>query len=251
MKIYPKLTEAELKQLNLIGTMPKHIGIIMDGNGRWAKARLMPRSFGHRAGMEALQEIVRTSHGLGLNVLTVYAFSTENWLRPETEINALFSLLVEYFYKEIDELNANNVRIRLLGDLSRFPAKLQELMTSAIELTKHNTGLEFAVALNYGARAEIVHAVRSIVTEGIPADEITEDMISKHLYTGCMSEPDPDLIIRTAGEERLSNFLLWQAAYSEFVFTKTLFPDFTPEVYYQCIREFMHRTRRFGKVLTE
>lgn len=250
MKIYPKFTASELKELGLVGTMPSHIGIIMDGNGRWAKARLMPRSFGHRAGMEALQEIVRASHGIGLRALTVYAFSTENWLRPETEINALFSLLVEYFYKEIDELDANNVRIIVLGELSRFPEKLQTLMTSAVERTNKNTGLEFAVALNYGARSELVHAVRSIINEGIPSDEITENTISERLYTGSMSTPDPDLIIRTAGEERLSNFLLWQAAYSEFVFTKTNFPDFTPEIYYQCIMEFMKRTRKFGKVLT-
>ncbi|MDD5981572.1 MAG: polyprenyl diphosphate synthase, partial [Clostridium sp.] len=163
--------------------------------------------------------------------------------------NALFSLLVEYFYKEIDELDQNNVRIFILGDLSRFQPKLRELMESAVERTKNNTGLEFAIALNYGSRAEILNAIKSIVSEGILPEELTEDSVSRRLYTGVMHCTDPDLIIRTAGEQRLSNFLLWQAAYSEFVFTDTAFPDFTPEVYIGCIKEFMQRTRRFGKVL--
>ncbi len=249
MKIYPKFTGAELEKLGLTGNMPKHVAIIMDGNGRWAKARHMPRSFGHRAGMEALQEIVRSSHSIGIEVLTVYAFSTENWRRPESEINALFSLLVEYFYKEIDELDANNVKIHVLGDLSRFPAKLRELMETAIDRTALNSGLNFAIALNYGSRDEIVRAARAIVQANLTPDDITEGIFSEYLYTNSISVPDPDLIIRTAGEQRLSNFLLWQAAYSEFVFTNTTFPDFTPEAYYECIKEFMRRTRRFGKVL--
>lgn len=249
MKIYQKLTNEELKKLDLTGTLPKHIGIIMDGNGRWAKSRLMPRSVGHRAGMDALHEIVRSSHSIGIKCLTVYAFSTENWGRPESEINALFSLLVEYFFKEIDELDQNNVRIVILGDIKRFNPNLQSLMISAVDRTKNNTGLCFAIALNYGSRSEIVRAFQQISQEGIAPDDITEDMISRHLYTSCMPYPDPDLIIRTANEKRLSNFMLWQAAYSEFIFTDVTFPDFTPEIYYDCIRQFMNRTRKFGKVL--
>lgn len=249
MGVYPRLTAAQLDELGLTGIMPKHVGLIMDGNGRWAKARHMPRSLGHRAGTEALQEIVRASHSIGVEALTVYAFSTENWLRPEQEVNALFSLLAEYFHKEIDELDANNVRIHILGDLERFKPELRALIDAAIERTRDNTGLRFSIALNYGARAEITHAIRSIIADGITAEEICEDTVSAYLYTGALPHPDPDLIIRTAGEQRLSNFLLWQSAYSEFVFTDVNFPDFTPEVYYGCIREFMLRTRRFGKVL--
>ena len=238
MRVYPKFTADELKKLGLDGKLPKHIGLIMDGNGRWAKQRLMPRSAGHRAGMEALQEIVRASHSIGIEALTVYAFSTENWGRPAAEVDALMSLLVEYFYKEIDELDANNVRIRTLGDLTRFSPKLRELMETAVQRTKNNTGLNFSIAINYGSRAEIVRAVRDLIDEGVPSSE--------HLYTREL--PELDLVIRTAGEQRLSNFLLYQAAYAEFVFTETLFPAFTPEVYRDCIKEFMRRTRRFGKV---
>ena len=246
MRVYPKFTADELKKLGLDGKLPKHIGLIMDGNGRWAKQRLMPRSAGHRAGMEALQEIVRASHSIGIEALTVYAFSTENWGRPAAEVDALMSLLVEYFYKEIDELDANNVRIRTLGDLTRFAPKLRELMENAVERTKNNTGLNFSIAINYGSRAEIVRAVRNLINEGVPSEGITEEFFSEHLYTGEL--PELDLIIRTAGEQRLSNFLLYQAAYAEFVFTETLFPAFTPEKYFDCIKEFMRRTRRFGKV---
>ena len=150
MKIYERFSDAEMKRLGLTGSMPKHVGIIMDGNGRWAKSRMLPRSLGHRAGMDALQEIVRVSKSIGIEALTVYAFSTENWLRPEQEVNALFSLLVEYFYKEIDELDANNVRVHILGSLERFSPKLRELMENARERTAKNTGRHFAIALNYG-----------------------------------------------------------------------------------------------------
>lgn len=246
MKIYPKFTESELNSLGLQGQLPGHIGIIMDGNGRWANSRLLPRNAGHRAGMEALQEIVRFSHSIGIKALTVYAFSTENWGRPEREVNALFSLLVEYFNKAIEELKANNVQIRILGDPSRFSSKLQFLINSAVEDTRNNTGLVLSIAINYGSRDEITRAIKNIIREGITADEINDKKIEEHLYTHGL--PELDLIIRTAGEQRLSNFLLWQAAYSEFVFTPTCFPDFSPEIYMNCIREFMQRTRRFGKV---
>lgn len=247
MNIYPKFTKEELAALSLGGELPRHVGIIMDGNGRWAKKRLLPRSAGHRAGMESLRQIVRTTHSLGIDALTVYAFSTENWARPATEIDALFKLLSEYFYKEIDELNLNGVRIRTLGELSAFQPGLRSLMQDAVERTKNNTGLCFNVAINYGSRDEIVHAVRSIAEAGLAPSEITEQTVSDRLYTAGL--PELDLIIRTAGEERLSNFLLWQAAYAEFVFSKTLWPDFSPDVYYECLREYLKRTRRFGRVL--
>ena len=265
MKIYPKFTNEELAALSLGGELPHHVGIIMDGNGRWAKKRLLPRSAGHRAGMESLHQIVRTTHSLGIEALTVYAFSTENWARPAAEIDALFKLLERAisedapvgimdgniikrgYHKEIDELNLNGVRIRTLGELSAFKPGLRSLMEDAVERTKHNTGLCFNIAVNYGSRDEIVHAVRRIAAEGIAPDAVTEQTIADRLYTSGL--PELDLIIRTAGEERLSNFLLWQAAYAEFVFSKTLWPDFTPEVYFGCLREFLNRTRRFGRVL--
>ncbi len=248
VRIYPKFTEEEIRQRGLNpDAMPKHVGLIMDGNGRWAKKRLMPRSAGHRAGMEAMKFCVRYSHSIGVEALTVYAFSTENWKRPITEVDALFALLAEYFYRDIDELDANNVKMLVIGDLSRLAPNMRSLLETAMERTKNNTGLRFNVAINYGGRAEIVHAVRSLVEEGVRAEDITEEAISSRIYTA--GQPDPDVIIRTAGEERLSNFLLWQAAYSEFVFTPVLFPDFDEGAYNACLKEYAGRTRRFGKVL--
>lgn len=247
MRIYERYTKKELDGFGLKGSLPEHVGIIMDGNGRWATKRLMPRPMGHRAGMEALHTIVREAHCLGIKALTVYAFSTENWQRPMQEVNALFGLLTEYFEKEINELDANGVRIVVLGDLSPMPEKVRNAMQKAIEITKDNTGLSFCIALNYGGRNEIVRAVRNIVKAGYKADSIDDKLISENLYTAGL--PELDLIIRTAGEQRLSNFLLWQAAYAEFVFTSTLWPDFDPFELRKCIIEFMKRTRRFGKVV--
>lgn len=247
MRIYEKYSAEQLKELGLSSEMPKHVGIIMDGNGRWAKKRFLPRSLGHRAGMEALHDIVREAHCMGLEALTVYAFSTENWQRPLQEVNAIFGLLTEYFAREIDELDANGIKIVTLGDIVPFPDKLKECITEAVERTKDNSGLKFCIAINYGARAEIVYAIKRIISKGITADSIEAQTVSDELYTSGL--PDPDLIIRTAGEQRLSNFLLWQAAYSEFVFTDICWPDFTPEEFRKCIMEFMKRTRRFGKVV--
>ena len=247
MQIYERYTAAELERMGLTGQLPKHIGVIMDGNGRWAKKRFMPRPVGHRAGMEALHNIVREAHCLGIEALTVYAFSTENWQRPVQEVNALFGLLTEYVEREIAELDANGVRIITLGDLEPFPEKVKASIMGAAERTKNNTGLKFCISLNYGSRAEIVRAVRLIVEEGAEPESVDEAMITKHLYTAEL--PELDLIIRTAGEQRLSNFLLWQAAYAEFVFTEVLWPDFTPEELRGCIKQFMKRTRRFGKVV--
>lgn len=247
-RLYPKYTDDELRALGLEReALPKHVGIIMDGNGRWAKKRLLPRSAGHRAGMEALRGAVRFSHSAGVESLTVYAFSTENWRRPKLEIDALFSLLVEYFYKEIEELDLNGVRITIIGDTSAFSDKLRQLMDSAVEMTKNNTGLRFNVALNYGGRAEIVRAARMLIEDGVPAESVDENAIAERLYTS--GQPEVDLIIRTAGEKRLSNFLLYQAAYSEFYFTDTLFPDFDREAYCAALREYALRTRRFGRAL--
>ena len=227
--------------------VPAHIAIIMDGNGRWAKERGQIRLKGHQAGMEALHDIVKACSDMGVQVLTVYAFSTENWKRPAEEVSGIFSLLVRYVAKELKELNENNVRIRLLGDVRPLPDAARKAVMEAVDDTADNTGLVFNIAINYGGRAEIVHAVRMLVESGVKPEDVTEDAISERLYT--CGQPDPDVIIRTAGEQRLSNFLLWQAAYSEFVFTPVLFPDFDDAAYTNCIKEYMGRTRRFGKVL--
>lgn len=247
MRIYERYSQDELRGFGLTGAMPKHVGVIMDGNGRWATKRLLPRPVGHRTGMEALHGIVREAHCLGLEALTVYAFSTENWQRPVQEVSTLFGLLTEYFSREIDELDANGVRIIALGDLEPFPEKVRACMDEAIKRTENNTGLKFCIAINYGARAELVRAVRRIAAAGVPEDSIDEALISENLYTAGI--PDPDLIIRTAGEQRLSNFLLYQAAYAEFVFTPVLWPDLDPAGFRSCLIEYMKRTRRFGKVV--
>lgn len=216
----------------------------MDGNGRWAKAHLVPRVAGHNAGMKAMKEILKKSQTLGVKYLTVYAFSTENWKRSEEEVSGIFNLLIKYVNSELKELNDNNVKVNVLGDASVIPEKALESLNLALNETKDNDGLQFNIALNYGSRAEIIRAVNRLFEEGIK--EVDEDALSRHLYTGDFDIPDPELIIRTSGEERLSNFLMWQAAYSEFVFTDVLWPDFTPEEYEKCIEEYQSRDRRFG-----
>ena len=232
--------------------MPVHVAIVMDGNGRWATAKGLPRMAGHNAGMKVMKEIVRRSGELGIKHLTVYAFSTENWKRSIEEISGIFGLIVVYVEKELRELSANNVKVRVLGDYSMLPKESVKSMDKAIEETANNTGLQFNIALNYGGRDDIRRAateVAKLAAEGkIRPEDIDEDMITDHLFTGKFHEnvPDPELIIRTSGEERLSNFLLWQAAYSEFVFADELWPDFTPEAFERCIEEFQHRDRRFG-----
>ena len=247
MQIHKLYTLAELKAFGLAGELPKHIGIIMDGNGRWAKKRMMPRSFGHRAGIDSLHNVVRECIRLDITALSVYAFSTENWKRPEQEVNTLFSLLIEFIIKEIDELDANRVRIIAMGDISKLPDRVRICTENAMERTKNNTGLTFFLGLNYGGRAEIIRAFRKIAEAGTPIEDVDEAMVSANLYTGGM--PELDLVIRTAGEQRLSNFMLWQTAYAEFVFTDTLWPDYKPEDLRENIIEFMKRTRRFGKVV--
>jgi undecaprenyl diphosphate synthase len=233
-----------------LNRIPRHVAIIMDGNGRWAKERGMARVQGHKAGMESLREIVRHSSELGVQYLTVYAFSTENWKRPEDEVSGIFKLVVIYVKSEIRELSANNVKVNVIGDWSRLPADSKDAIQYAIDTTAANTGLQFNIALNYGGRAEILRAARllaeDIASGRVSAEDASEDMISDRLYTAGM--PDPELIIRTGGEQRLSNFLTWQSAYSELVVTPVYWPDFSPEEYDKAIAEYQSRDRRFGGI---
>lgn len=232
--------------------MPKHIAIVMDGNGRWANDKGLPRLAGHNAGMIAMKEIVKHSSILGVQYLTVYAFSTENWKRSMEEVNGIFKLLVLYVGKELSELNKNKVRVKVLGDYSRLPQEAIKSLEKALKKTDANTGLQFNIALNYGSRDEIIQAVRllgkDIENGSVEPESITEESFSRYLFTGekFANVPDPELVIRTSGEKRLSNYLLWQSAYSEFVFTETLWPDFTPEEYEKAIEEYQNRERRFG-----
>lgn len=233
--------------------IPAHIAIIMDGNGRWAKAKGVPRVAGHNAGMQAMKEIVKAASQLGVKHLTVYAFSTENWKRSAEEVSGIFKLVVKYVNSELAELHQNNVKVKILGDYTAVPKPAVESLEKSLETTKNNTGLQFNIALNYGSRAEIVRAVNLIEQDkkrgGLDPDlEITEELISRYLYTGAENGdiPDPDLIIRTSGEERLSNFMLWQSAYSEFGFTDVLWPDFTPAEFERMIAAYQNRERRFG-----
>ncbi len=232
--------------------MPAHVAIIMDGNGRWAEKNKVTRLTGHNQGMLAMKEIIKKADVMGIKYLTVYAFSTENWRRSQEEVGGIFKLLVKFVASELAELDENNVKVHILGDYSKIPESAYASVQRAIETTADNDGLQFNIALNYGSRAEIARAVQAIASkvaagEIAPAD-VNEDMISAALYTGDENGnvPDPDLIIRTSGEMRLSNFLLWQAAYSEFAFTDSLWPDFSPEEFEQIVEEFTHRGRRFG-----
>ncbi|WP_408625497.1 isoprenyl transferase [Crassaminicella thermophila] len=233
-----------------LNNLPKHIAIIMDGNGRWAKKRGLPRTAGHKAGVEALREIIKVSSELGIQFLTLYAFSTENWKRPTEEVSALMQLLIYYLRKEISELHKNNVKIKTIGDISRLPQAAQAEIYSAIELTKNNDGLVVNIALNYGARDEIINAVKNICQEvkndKININEINEDIFSKFLYT--KEIPDPDLVIRPSGELRISNFLLWQIAYSEFWFSDIFWPDFDRKCLIKAIIDYQNRDRRFGGI---
>ena len=233
-------------------TAPTHVGIIMDGNGRWAKAHHVPRVLGHNAGMESMKKIVIASSNLGVKYLTVYAFSTENWKRSTEEVSGIFKLIVKYVNSELQELDENNVHINIMGDYSMLPEESVDAIDRMLATLEHNDGLIFNIALNYGGRDEILKGVKELyrecVEQGIDIDSLTEEDISKHLYSGSLhlNVPDPDLIIRTSGEERTSNFLPWQAAYSELMFTDTLWPDYTPEEYEEMLRTFAGRNRRFG-----
>ncbi|NIP27902.1 MAG: di-trans,poly-cis-decaprenylcistransferase [Phycisphaerae bacterium] len=227
--------------------VPTHVGIIMDGNGRWAKARGLPRAAGHRQGAENLRRILEGAVEFGVKILTIYAFSTENWKRPKPEVRGLMSLFDYYFDRELDELNKHGVQLRHAGQMEGTSDRLRKKILRAVERTKHNNKLILNVAFNYGGRNEIINAVREIMRNGIDPEMIDEDMISQHLYTRGL--PDPDLIIRTSGEFRTSNFLIWQGAYAEYYVTPTYWPDFGQAELYEALLTFSKRQRRYGGVV--
>jgi undecaprenyl diphosphate synthase len=235
---------------NNLAKLPAHVAVIMDGNGRWAKQRGLPRIEGHRRGANALKEMLRYCKDLGVETLTAYAFSTENWGRPTGEVNFLMGLFERLLQKELKEMEAEAVCINFIGDLTPLPPSLQQEMYRSMERTKHNQGVFFNVAINYGSRHEMINACKAIATKvqqgELSADSINDQTISQHLYTA--ASPDPDLLIRTSGEMRLSNFMLWQLAYTEIYVTDTLWPDFDNEQFDQAILSFQQRDRRFGKV---
>ena len=236
----------ELSNLNI----PNHVAIILDGNGRWAKKRFMPRNYGHMQGAKVVEQICEDADSIGIKYLTVYAFSTENWNRPQDEVEALMKLLRNYLKDCIKRANNNNMRVRVIGEKSRLSDDIRSKIEELEECSKNNTGLNFTIALNYGSRDEIVRAVREIsknVKDGkISESDIDDKMISDYLDTRGI--PDPDLLIRTIGEERLSNFLLWQLAYTEFYFTDVLWPDFNKKELIKAVEKYNERDRRFGKV---
>lgn len=238
-----------LNKINL-DNLPKHIAIIMDGNGRWAKKRFLPRTAGHREGVERVKEIVEAAGNIGIPYLTLYAFSTENWGRPKEEVDALMKLLVEYLKKELNTLHKNNVKINILGDLERLPDLPKQEVYKAIETTKNNNKMQLNIALNYGGRYEIINGIKLLISDvqsnRIKLDDINEELFKSYLFT--KDQPDPDLLIRPSGEKRISNFLLYQIAYTEFVFTDVYWPDFTAEELYKSIIEYQGRKRRFGGI---
>ena len=231
-----------------MNNIPKHIAIIMDGNGRWAQARNLPRSLGHKAGVETIRRVIKEADKLGVKYMTFYAFSTENWKRPKDEVDALMKLLVQYLRQELEELHRNSVVIRVLGDISRLPDECVKEIERSKEKTKNNTGIVMNFALNYGGRDEIIRATKFIaesVKKGeLNPEDITKEVIESYLYTHDM--PDPDIIIRPSGEQRLSNFLLWQCAYSEFWYSNINWPDFKEKDLRKAIFDFQNRERRFG-----
>jgi undecaprenyl diphosphate synthase len=227
--------------------IPQHIAIIMDGNGRWARSRGLPRLAGHRAGTENLRRIISACVEFGVKYLTIYAFSTENWGRPEEEVSGLMGIFDEVFERELTELHKQGARLNHIGRLDQIRASLQEKVRNGMEVTKNNDRLVLNVAFNYGGRDEMVQAIRSIVADGIKPEDIDEQTVSQHLFTAGI--PDPDLVIRTSGEQRTSNFLIWQTAYSEWVFPQTFWPDFGREELLAAIQEFGRRERRYGLVL--
>ena len=229
--------------------LPRHIAVIMDGNGRWAKQHGRPRVFGHRNGVKAVRETTEAAAELGVEYLTLYAFSTENWKRPQIEVNALMTLLVETLKSELKTLNKNNIRLQAIGDLSKLPERNYKTLMETIENTKNNTRMTLVLALNYSAKWEILEAVKSIGQQ-IERQEITPDQVDEGVFENALSTkgiPDPELLIRTSGETRLSNFLLWQIAYSEFYFTPVFWPEFGKDDFYKAIIDLQKRERRFGK----
>ncbi|MDU1053585.1 isoprenyl transferase [Clostridium baratii] len=244
-----KTTDNEEISLDM-ENIPKHIAIIMDGNGRWAKKRKLPRTMGHKAGVETIRRVLKEADKLGVKYMTLYAFSTENWKRPKEEVNALMKLLIQYLRQEINELHKNSVKINVLGDITKLPKECQEEIEKSVDKTKNNVGITMNIALNYGGRDEILRAVKSISEEvlkgNINIEDINDEVMENYLYT--KGVPDPDIIIRPSGEQRLSNFLLWQCAYSEFWYSDICWPDFKEEDLHRAIYDFQRRDRRFGGV---
>lgn len=246
-----KKTENQYKQSDIdleVHNIPEHVAIIMDGNGRWAKQRKLPRIKGHYQGMQTVKKITKAASDLGIKYLTLYTFSTENWTRPKNEVNYIMNLPVNFLRTFLPELIENNVKVETIGFIEDLPTSTLKAIDKAKEETKNNTGLKLVFAINYGGRAEIVHSVKSIydklTAEGLTSEAITEEMINEHLMTHCY--PDPDLLIRTSGEQRISNFLIWQVSYSEFLFNDKLWPDFDKEELINCIKIYQSRQRRFG-----
>ena len=233
-----------LEKINTV-TVPQHVAIIMDGNGRWAKSKGHDRLFGHFNGVEAVRSALKGAMNSGVKYLTLYAFSTENWNRPQEEVEALMDLLVQTIMNEIEELNKNGVRLWAIGDLDNLPTRCRKELEVGMETTASNDKVNLILALSYSARWEIVNATKKIVDSGIPSDQIDAELISKNLVTA--NFPDPELMIRTSGEHRISNFLLWQLAYAELYFTETYWPDFDQEEFYKAICDYQGRERRFGK----
>jgi undecaprenyl diphosphate synthase len=243
------IQEADLKtetKYPPLANPPYHVGIIMDGNGRWAKARGKPRLEGHKAGTENLRRILEYSVEFGVKMLTIYAFSTENWKRPPLEVIGLMNILENVIDRELPELHKNGVQLRHLGKLEKLRPGIRKKVAHAIEFTKNNGRLILNVAFNYGGRDEIIEAVKNLIRDNVRPEDVTEDLLSKYMYTG--TSPDPDLIIRTSGEFRTSNFLIWQAAYAEYYITPVYWPDFNKEEYYKALATFSQRDRRYGGV---
>lgn len=234
------ITAEIVKETNL-----EHIAIIMDGNRRWAKEKNLPSAMGHKKGVDALKTTLRACKDFGIKYLTVYAFSTENWKRKKEEVDFLMELLAITLTNELAEMHSEGVVISFIGDISKLSDKLQKILANSVETTKNNSGVHLQIAFNYGARDEIVHAVKSIVAKGVKSEDITEEMISENLYT--KNIPDPDLLIRTGGEKRISNYLLWQIAYSEILVTDEYWPEFGRDSLAEAVEEFKNRQRRFGK----
>lgn len=250
MSVSSPSADALLRELRLTGGLPRHVAIIMDGNGRWARERLMPRTFGHRSGMTAVREVIEGAVAAGLEYLSLFAFSRENWERPASEVGALMSLLEEYVAREADELVAKGIQVRVLGDLTRLTPTAAAAARSVVERTAGNHRLVVNLFISYGARDEIVRAARALAREAaegrLAPEAIDEAALTDRLYTaGC---PDPDLLIRTSGERRISNFLLWQLAYAELYISPVLWPDFTRRELYVALRDYQQRERRFGRV---
>lgn len=241
-----QLEVCEVQGLNA-SRIPRHVAIIMDGNGRWAEERGESRVFGHMHGVEAVRLSVEAAMELGVRHLTLYAFSTENWSRPKEEVEALMNLLVDTLVKEVRELGNKGVRLRTIGDIAALPENCQSQLKEAESATKQNEGLDLVLALSYSSKWEMVEAIKQLMNSGISPEEVTAECVSDHLSTRGI--PDPELMIRTSGEHRISNFLLWQLAYAEFHFTPTLWPDFKKESFFDAVRDFQNRERRFGGLL--